>query len=129
MSCDVAKQLVLGQVLLVWDGKDRGFFNVFMYVAVLAIFLYFRTGTALSSLLLLTVHWQIPFHTRSHTTLCASDLFPGIHKFVFHQVQCAVQLTGNVARRYSRVPGPNAEIPCTRPASKCVDNCQPREYF
>ena len=46
-----------------------------------------------------------------------------------------VQLTGNVARRYSRVPqwnplrGPNADIPCTRPASNCVDNRQPREYF
>ena len=46
-----------------------------------------------------------------------------------------VQLTGNITRRYSRVSqwhpprGPNAEMPCTIPASNCVDNRQPREYF
>ena len=46
-----------------------------------------------------------------------------------------VQLTGNVARRYLQVPqlnpprGPNADMSCTRPASNCVDNRQPREYF
>jgi len=44
-----------------------------------------------------------------------------------------IQLTGNVARRYSRVSqlnptqGPKADMPCTRPASNCVDNCQPRK--
>ena len=48
---------------------------------------------------------------------------------------CTVQLTGNVARRHSRLPqwnlprGPNADMPRTRPESNCVDNHQPREYF
>ena len=52
----------------------------------------------------------------------------------FQVAYTTVQLTGNVARRYSRVPqwNPprdlNADIPCTRPASNCVD--KPRtEYF
>jgi len=46
-----------------------------------------------------------------------------------------VQLTGNVARRHSRVPqwtplrGPNADMPRTRPENNCVDKHQPREYF
>ena len=50
-------------------------------------------------------------------------------------IHYTVQLTGNVACRYSRVPqwnplrGPNADIPCKRPASNCVDNRHPREYF
>ena len=47
----------------------------------------FRTGTALASLLLLTQ--TMPFHRRSHITLHTSDLFSGIHKFVFHQVYYA----------------------------------------
>jgi len=44
----------------------------------------------------------MPFHMRSHTTLHALDLFPGIHKFVFFfSTKCNVLKLDTAQKVYS----------------------------